>query len=78
VVYLSSTRRGWNRRYAAIVGAGRLRICGEYDFSGLIPKVTNLLGEVMAWRRGTSPPAKGAAGISADVIRPERKGTVLV
>jgi len=28
--------------------AGRMRICGEYDFSALIPKVTNLLGEVMA------------------------------
>jgi glycosyltransferase involved in cell wall biosynthesis len=28
--------------------AGRMRICGEYDFSALIPKVTNLLGEVLA------------------------------
>ena len=28
--------------------AGRMRICGEYDFSALIPKVTNLLGEAMA------------------------------
>jgi len=28
--------------------AGRMRICGEYDFSALIPKVTNLFGEVLA------------------------------